>query len=120
MDLKRLNPFVQKPWAWGWKKRLLVVVLVVFPFVGIDIQPTFSEHESGWLPVPFLKHRPTLAIVFESPIDSGDIMRRAVPSESEELSQLERFCAVRFGEDVARCMASLREQRENSGFYLPE
>lgn len=93
-------------------------LLVLALFVGIDMEPVLSDHEVTSVPVPFIKKRPTLTMVFSLPIEPYRVMYHDdtdMPAEKRQAFQ--RYCAVRFGENEVECFATLEDRLRNSGFY---
>lgn len=96
------------------------LLLVFALFVGIDMEPVLSDHEVTSVPVPFIKKRPALAMVFSLPIEPFRVMHRDADMPDTKRQALQRYCAVRFGENESECLATLEGRLTESGFYKAE
>lgn len=96
------------------------LLLVSALFVGIDMEPLLSEHEVASVPVPFIKKRPALTVVFSLPVEPFRVMYRDADIPDAERQALQQYCAVRFGENESECLATLQGRLKESGFYKPE
>lgn len=96
------------------------LLLVSALFVGIDMEPVLSDHEVTSVPVPFIKKRPALAMVFSLPVEPFRVMHRDTDMPDAKRQALQRYCTVRFGENESECLATLEGRLRESGFYKPE
>ena len=95
-------------------------LLISVPFVGIDMAPVLSDHEVTSVPVPFIKKRPALTMVFSLPVEPFRVMYRDADIPDAKRQALQQYCAVRFGENESECLATLEGRLKESGFYKPE
>ncbi|MCC4117620.1 hypothetical protein LLG90_19865 [Aromatoleum toluclasticum] len=96
------------------------LLLVFTLFVGIDMEPVLSDHELTTVPVPFIKRQPALALVFSLPVEPFRVMHHDTDMPDVKRLALQRYCAVRFGESEADCLATLEGRLRESGFYKAE
>lgn len=96
------------------------LLLVSALFVGIDMEPVLSDHEVTSVPIPFIKKRPALAMVFSLPIEPFRVMYHDADMPDAKRLALQRYCAVRFGENEVECLTTLEDRLRASGFYKPE
>lgn len=82
----------------------------LWAFVGVE--RIVGDHEIGVSWEPFIKHRPSLQVLFENPSQNGlDLTPLGELSASERAAFIE-YCDLRFGEvDAARCYASIADRR---------
>lgn len=96
------------------------LLLVSALFVGVDMEPVLSDHEVTSVPVPFIKKRPALAVVFSLPVEPFRVMHHDADMPDAKRQALQRYCAIRFGENEADCLATLEGRLRKSGFYKAE
>ncbi|POZ61769.1 hypothetical protein [Chromobacterium alticapitis] len=98
---------------------MITFALTAWPAVGIDMPPAAHEYNTDTRPALFLKHRPSLALTFESPITPADAMAGTIPAGKREAFL--RYCGTRYGTETAEdCLTPLQARLRDAGFTTTE
>lgn len=88
----------------------LVLCCLAWPFVGLE--RLIGDHEVGVVWTPFLKHRPSLQMLYVNPAQEG---LDSLPFESlppQQHAEFLAYCRVRFGlTSGQKCATALADRR---------
>lgn len=88
------------------------VVLIGGLWAFIGVERIVGDHEIGVSWEPFIKHRPSLQVRFDNPVQNGLELTPVGELSASERAAFVEFCNIRFGEtDVARCYALITDRR---------
>lgn len=87
----------------------VVATATLWAFFGVE--RIVSDHEIGVSWEPFIKHRPSLQVLFENPAQKGLKLTPVVAMSASERAAFIEFCELRFGEvDAVRCYARVADR----------
>jgi len=88
----------------------LVLCCMAWPFVGLE--QLVGDHEVGVVWTPFIKHRPSMQMLFTNPAQEGldTLPFESLPSQRQ--AAFLAYCRVRFGLTSAqKCAVALADHR---------
>ena len=88
--------------------RLFLFAFALWVFIGFEYNDPGYEKDVGlWL--PFIKHRPSLQIKFESQLSMHHEILDSIPLSDSDIKKYSSYCSIRFGKNLEDCYNILED-----------